>query len=200
MSKPAFVLPPDVMLEDSESLAMIDISEKQAKITKEFQEITDWKERYRKIIDRGIHLKPLPEQFRTSKFLVKGCQNQVWLHAECHNGRVHFFADSEAQIVKGLVTLLLEVYSGHAPDDILSTPPIFIAQLNLGENLSMNRANGLSAIVSQIKRYALAFKLLSERTVKSQEEKTRVTESLTAGSETQLTEEMLERIARVTKE
>ncbi|MEO0814307.1 MAG: SufE family protein, partial [Myxococcota bacterium] len=91
------------------------------------------------------------------------CQSQVWMHARLNDGTVEFQADSDAMIVRGLIAILVEVYSGESPDAILETPPSFIDDLGLSSHLSQNRANGLSAMIKQMKMYAAAFKALAAR-------------------------------------
>lgn len=135
------------------------VEEKQNALVEEFTKIQDWRDRYRRIIELGRNLPEFPEEHRVDEHIVKGCQNKVWLHAELdEQGHVVFFADSEAQVVRGLVAILLEIYSGQSPDAIIVTPPTFIQDLNLGENLTMNRASGLSAMIRQMKFYALAYR------------------------------------------
>lgn len=131
----------------------------QQELVASFSDLTDWRDRYRRIIEIGRDLPPLDEAHRLDENIVKGCQNRVWLHAELRDdGHVVFHADSEAQIVRGLVAMLVHVYSGHTPDDIIAAPPAFIQELRLSENLTMNRTNGLAAMTKQMKFYALAFK------------------------------------------
>ena len=143
---------------------MSSIEQIQADIVAEFEQIADWKDRYKHIIELGRGLPALPEEHRVEENLVKGCQNRVWLHARLdEGGQVIFEADSEAQIVKGLVALLLRVYSGHEPDAILAAAPTFIQELRLGENLTMNRANGLASMIKQMKMYAMGFKVILSR-------------------------------------
>lgn len=139
------------------------IMETQREIVQEFEQIADWKERYKRIIELGRALPDFPDEHRLDENLVKGCQNRVWLHASLEGDTVRFEADSEAQIVKGLVALLLRVYSGHHPDEIIAAPPEFIQELQLGENLTMNRANGLASMIKQMKMYAMGFKLILAR-------------------------------------
>ena len=134
------------------------IRELQEEVVEEFEFLGDWTERYRHIIELGRDLPPYPEEKRTDAHKVEGCQAQVWLHAEGKDGRVHYFADSDAHIVRGLIALLLESYNGHTADEILATPPAFIDRLGLAENLSQNRAQGMYAVLEQMKRYALALK------------------------------------------
>lgn len=127
-----------------------------------FSQVATWEDRYKKIIERGRHLGDLPEAMKQEQFKVRGCQSQVWLHASLdEQGRVVFQADSDAMIVKGLVALLLDVYSGARPEEILATPPQFLNDLGLAAHLSPSRANGLFAMVKQIMYYATAFKALA---------------------------------------
>lgn len=133
------------------------IGERQQAIVAEFQAIEDWQERYRKIIDLGKKLAPFPEAFRTDDYKVKGCQSQVWLHADLRDGRVEFQADSDAAIVRGLVALLLEVYSGRAPQEIMTAQDDFLNEMGLMENLTQTRSNGLTAMLKQMKYYAVAY-------------------------------------------
>lgn len=139
------------------------IAEKQRSLVERFNAIEDWEERYREIIQLGRKLPQLPEEHRTDANKVKGCQSQVWMHAGLENGHIVFLADSDAAIVRGLIAILIEVYSGEAPDAILETPPTFIDELGLSSHLSQNRANGLSAMIKQMKMYAAAFKALAAR-------------------------------------
>ena len=143
---------------------MSDIEQAQREVIEEFSAISDWRTRYQKIIASGRELPALDEAFRTEENIVRGCQNRVWLHAErMDDGRVRFYADSEAMIVRGLVALLVRIYSERTPEEILATEPRFIHELGLGENLTMNRVNGLAAMVTQMKRYAMVFHALSLR-------------------------------------
>lgn len=136
----------------------------QQELVASFSDLTDWRDRYRRIIELGRELPELPEAYRLDENIVKGCQNRVWLHAELsEDGLVTFHADSEAQIVRGLVAMLVRVYSGQSPDDIIAAPPTFIQDLRLSENLTMNRTNGLTAMIKQMKFYALAFKAMQGR-------------------------------------
>lgn len=131
-------------------------------LTHEFETAGDWEARYRRVIEMGKVLPELPEAFRTETYKVKGCQSQVWLHAELDSGgRVKLVGDSDAVIVKGLVASLLSVYSGATPEEILSTSPKFLSDIGFDTHLSPSRANGLSAMVKQIYLYATAFKALA---------------------------------------
>lgn len=130
----------------------------QDEIVDEFGLFEDWTERYRYIIELGKKLPDLDEQYKTDSNIVRGCQSQVWLHPSYANGIVTFDADSDAMIVRGLIALLLRLYSRRTPADILDAQPEFIDRIGMGEHLSMNRSNGLRAMVKQIKLYAAAYK------------------------------------------
>jgi cysteine desulfuration protein SufE len=137
------------------------IQDRQNQIIQDFSALGQWEDRYKKIIELGKALPPFPEALRTEKNIVKGCQSQVWLSAELDSqGRMILHGDSDALIVKGLVGLLLKVYSGSAPADILATPPEFLRALGFEGNLSPSRANGLHSMLKQIKNYATAFDYL----------------------------------------
>lgn len=132
------------------------ILQTQARLVAEYQAIPAWEDRYQKIIALGRALPPLPEEFRTDENKVRGCSSTVWLHATSEGDKVVFHADSDAAIPKGLVALLIQVYSGRTAKEILAAPPEFIEELGLNQNLSPNRANGLTAMVKQLMAYALA--------------------------------------------
>ena len=135
--------------------------DRQNKIVAEFSVFKTWEERYQHLIQIGKELPPFPEEKRLEDLKVKGCQSQVWLWANLDSeGRVVLQADSDALIVKGLVALLLKLYSHLTPDEILSTEPTFISEIGLSSNLSPSRANGLVSMIKQIKYYATAFKHL----------------------------------------
>lgn len=124
-----------------------------------FSNLSSWEDRYRKIIEMGKDLSPLNEAYRTDDLKVRGCQSQVWLHAEKRaDGRLYFTADSDALIVKGLVAILLMAYSEKTPEEILEFKSDFVKELGLDTHLSPSRANGLFAMIRQIQYYALAFK------------------------------------------
>lgn len=134
-----------------------------AKLNTEFLSLSDWEDRYKCIIQKGKQLEAFPEQDRKDENKVRGCQSQVWIHAEFNpeTKKIHFYADSDALIVKGLVALLLEVYSDSTPNEILQTPVSFLKKLGLDQHLSPSRANGLYSMVKQIIFYAVAFNLKS---------------------------------------
>ena len=140
------------------------IEEKQNEIIEEFADIEDWLDRYAQIIDLGNDLPPIDEKLKTPEHLIEGCQSRVWLDAEMDDeGRVHFKADSDAIIVKGIISLLISVLDGHTPDEILDAKLHFIDDIGLGEHLSPTRSNGLLAMVKQMRLYALAFKAKQEK-------------------------------------
>ena len=137
---------------------MSTIKDKQEEIIEEFNSFDDWMDRYQLLIDLGSEQQPLPEEYKTDNNLIEGCQSRVWLQADLIDGRVEFRAESDALIVKGIVALLIKVYSGRTPDEILDTEPYFVEAIGLKEHLSPTRSNGLVAMIKQMKLYALAFK------------------------------------------
>jgi len=136
---------------------MSTIQERQNQIIQDFSAHSQWEDRYKKIIEMGKALPEMPEDLKTEQNLVRGCQSQVWLHAQRNDqGQIFFQGDSDALIVKGLVALLLKVYSGATAKEILTTPPEFLRALGFEGNLSPSRANGLHSMLKQIKFYAIA--------------------------------------------
>jgi cysteine desulfuration protein SufE len=142
--------------------ALSSIEKKQNDIISQFPESLDWEEKYKKIIELGKKLKPLPEEHKQEKNIIKGCQSQVWLVAELDKdkGVIRFQGDSDALIVKGLVALLISVYDGEKPSDILNSQIYFLEKTGLKSHLTPSRANGLMAMVQQIKNYSIAFHYL----------------------------------------
>ncbi len=134
------------------------IEEAQEEVIEEFNGFDDWMDKYQLLIDLGNEQKPLPEKYKTEKNLIDGCQSRVWLQADYTNGTVTFQGESDALIVKGIVTLLIRVLSGHTPDEILNADLHFIHDIGLTEHLSPTRSNGLLAMLKQMKLYAMAFK------------------------------------------
>ncbi|MCL4135873.1 UNVERIFIED_CONTAM: hypothetical protein GTU68_043561 [Idotea baltica] len=116
----------------------------------------DWMERYEYIIDLGKSLPLISEEYKLDENLIKGCQSKVWLFSELENDTIKYTADSDAILTKGIVALLLRVYSGQKPEDILVAETKFIDEIGLKEHLSPTRANGLVSMVKQIKMYAIA--------------------------------------------
>jgi cysteine desulfuration protein SufE len=137
---------------------MATIKEIQDEIIAEFNDFDDWLDRYQLLIDLGGEQEPLPAEYKTDNNLIEGCQSRVWLQADYVDGKVLFSAESDAMIVKGIVSLLIKVYSGHTPDEILANEPYFVEAIGLKEHLSPTRSNGLLAMIRQMKLYALAFK------------------------------------------
>jgi cysteine desulfuration protein SufE len=137
---------------------MATIKELQDEIIAEFSDFDDWLDRYQLLIDLGNGQEPLPQEFKTDNNLIEGCQSRVWLQADMVDGKVLFRAESDALIVKGIVALLIRVYSGHTPDEILDSEPYFVEAIGLREHLSPTRSNGLVAMIKQMKLYALVFK------------------------------------------
>lgn len=140
------------------------INKRIEQIKKEFQGFSKWEDRYRHLIDLGKKMPAMNDEYKTETNLVKGCQSQVWLFAELIGDKVIFSADSDASIVKGIVALLVYVYSESTPSEILATKPTFLEDIGLREHLSMSRANGLTSMVKQISFYAMAFKAKLEMT------------------------------------
>ncbi len=134
------------------------INDRIGKLIEDFKRFNDWEERYKHLIELGKKMPAMNEANRIPANLVKGCQSQVWLHADLNDGRITFEADSDASIVKGIVALLVNVYSGSTPDEILTTKPTFLEDIGLREHLSMSRANGLNSMMKQISFFAMAYK------------------------------------------
>jgi cysteine desulfuration protein SufE len=133
------------------------ISEIQQQIVEEFSVFTEWLDRYAYLIELGKTLPPYSDAHKVEQNLIQGCQSRVWLNAELADGKIIFSADSDAIITKGIVSLLVRVFSGQTPQDIMSADLTFIDQIGLRENLSPTRANGLLSMVKQMKLYAVAF-------------------------------------------
>lgn len=138
------------------------VSEIEKQIIEEFSLFEDWMDKYNYIIELGKSLPVIEEQYKTEKYLISGCQSQVWLHAEYKDGKVIFTADSDAIITKGIVNLLVRVLTNQPPDEIINAKLEYIDKIGLKEHLSPTRSNGLLAMIKQMKLYALVFKNLSE--------------------------------------
>lgn len=133
------------------------INEKQDNIIEEFSVFDDWMDKYGLLIDLGNSLAQLDEKQKTESNLIEGCQSRVWLFAEYKDGKVHYQGESDAVIVKGIVSLLISVLSDHTPQEILDADLYFIEKIGLKEHLSPTRSNGLVAMLKQMRMYALAF-------------------------------------------
>lgn len=138
------------------------INELQDEVIEEFENFTDWMDKYQMLIDLGNELTPLDEKYKTEQNLIDGCQSRVWIQCDCQDGVLIFTADSDALIVKGIIALLLKVLSGHSPKEILDTELYFIDRIGLREHLSPTRSNGLLAMVKQIRAYAVAYQAKQE--------------------------------------
>ena len=134
------------------------INEIQDEIIEEFNQFDDWMDRYSLLIDLGNSLPPLKDEDKMPQNVIEGCQSRVWLVADCENGVITYKGESDAILVKGIVALLIRLFSGQTPDDILSTELYFIESIGLKEHLSPTRSNGLLSMIKQMKYYAMAFK------------------------------------------
>ena len=139
------------------------INEIQDQIIEEFSELEDWMDKYQLLIDLGSEQEPLPEEYKTDSNLIEGCQSRVWLQADEVDGRLIFQAESDALIVKGIVSLLIQVLSGHTAEEIVDADLYFIEEIGLKEHLSPTRSNGLVAMVKQMRLYALAYRAKHEQ-------------------------------------
>ncbi len=142
---------------------MATINEIQDEIIDEFSGLTDWMDKYSYIIEMGNALPPLDEKHKTPDNLIDGCQSRVWVNATYENGVIRFDADSDAIIVKGIISMLVRVLSGQTPSAILDADLYFIDEIGLKEHLSPTRSNGLLAMVKQIKMYAMGYKAKEEQ-------------------------------------
>ncbi|MDR1679930.1 MAG: SufE family protein [Prevotellaceae bacterium] len=134
------------------------INEKQDEIIAEFEFLDDWLDKYQQIIDKGMSSKGIDPKYKTPEHLIEGCQSKVWMVAELKEGKVYYQAESNTDIAGGIAAMLVEVLSGHTPDEILNSELYFIDKIGLKEHLSPTRSNGMLAMMKQMKLYALAFK------------------------------------------
>ena len=134
------------------------INELQNNVIEEFSDFDDWMDKYALLIDLGNSLPPLEEKYKTESNLIEGCQSRVWLQADYVDGKILFKGESDAVIVKGIVSLLISILSDHTPQEILDADLFFIEKIGLKEHLSPTRSNGLVAMVKQMRMYALAFR------------------------------------------
>ena len=125
--------------------------------------ITDQNEKFRYLVDLGRKVAPYPDEFRNEDFLIKGCLSQLWLHPNFEDGLLQFDVDSDAAIPKGIAAILAKVYNGCTPHEILEHDPKFLTEVGIEQHLSMNRRNGLSNLIKQIKLYAMAYKAIAEK-------------------------------------
>jgi cysteine desulfuration protein SufE len=145
----------------------VSILEQQQKVVDELNAIDDWKERYRAIILKGRSMPTYPDEHREDRFKVKGCQSQVWLYPELVDGRMKLQGDSDAEIVRGLVAIVLAVFDGTTPAEAATAPIDFVDRLGLSSNLSATRSNGLMAMIKQIRLTALAYQAMAARGIPS---------------------------------
>lgn len=127
-------------------------------IINEFDNFEDWMDKYNYLIELGKSLPMIEDKYKVESNLIPGCQSRVWLHADFDGKLIHFTADSDAVITRGIANLLIRVYSGHTPQEILDASTEFIKEIGLTEHLSPTRSNGLMSMIKQIKMYALAYK------------------------------------------
>ena len=139
------------------------IDKVQQEIIEEFSIYEDWMDKYSYLIELGNNLKPLESQAKNDNNIIKGCQSRVWLVPEYKDKKLHFKGESDAVIVKGMVALLLRVVSGHTPKEIMETELYFINEIGLSQHLSPTRSNGLTAMIKQIKLYAVAYDRLERQ-------------------------------------
>ena len=150
-------LPPFSGRDRRRELYIMTINEAQDEVIEEFNDFTDWMDKYQMLIDLGSELDALDEQHKNDSNLIDGCQSRVWIQCDVKEGRLFFTADSDALIVKGIIALLIQVLSGHTAKEILDADLYFIDRIGLREHLSPTRSNGLLAMVKRIKAYALVY-------------------------------------------
>ena len=147
---------------DAKNIKKMTINEKQDEIISEFDFIEDWFDRYQLIIDKSLEAKGLDASLKTNENLIEGCQSKVWITAELNDGKVYFQGESNTDIVGGILAMLIDILSGHSPEEILNTELYFIDKIGLKEHLSPTRSNGMLAMIKQMKLFALAFKTITE--------------------------------------
>ena len=140
----------------------MNIQEVEQQIIEEFDLFEDWMDKYNYIIELGKELPLIDPKYKTQQYLIVGCQSQVWLHASYENGIIHFTADSDAIITKGIVNLLIRVLSGRTPKEIIDAPLEYLDQIGIKNHLSPTRSNGLASMIKQMKMYAIAFDIKKE--------------------------------------
>ncbi|TSA38335.1 MAG: SufE family protein [Porphyromonadaceae bacterium] len=136
-------------------MEIIDI---QKEIVEEFAGLGEWMERYNYLIDLGKSLPLIDQAYRNDEYLIRGCQSRVWLNADLREGKIYYTADSDAIITKGIASLMIRIFTGHTPDEILNTDLGFIEEIGLKEHLSPTRSNGLVSMINQMRYYAMAYK------------------------------------------
>ncbi|MFA5814386.1 MAG: SufE family protein [Bacteroidales bacterium] len=136
-------------------MEIIDI---QKEIIEEFAGLGEWMERYNYLIDLGKSLPLIDQTYRNDEYLIRGCQSRVWLNADLREGKIYYTADSDAIITKGIASLMIRIFTGHTPDEILNADLGFIDEIGLKEHLSPTRSNGLVSMINQMRYYAMAYK------------------------------------------
>jgi len=135
----------------------MEISDIQEEIIEEFAGLGEWMERYNYLIDMGRSIPMIDPSYRNDEYLIRGCQSRVWLHAELRDGMIWYTADSDAIITKGIAALMVRVFTGHTPDEILKADLDFIDKIGLKEHLSPTRSNGMVSMINQMRYYAMAY-------------------------------------------
>jgi cysteine desulfuration protein SufE len=138
------------------------INEAQDEVVEEFEDFTDWMDKYQMLIDLGNDLQKLEDKYKTDQNIIDGCQSRVWVQCDYVDGKMMLTADSDALIVKGIIALLIRVLSGHTPQEILDADLYFIDRIGLRDHLSPTRSNGLLAMIKQIRLYAMAYQVKSQ--------------------------------------
>lgn len=136
----------------------MEIADVQKEIIEEFAGLGEWMERYNYLIDLGKSLPLINQAYRNDEYLIRGCQSRVWLNADLRDGKIYYSADSDAIITKGIAALMIRVFTGHTPDEILNADLAFIDEIGLKEHLSPTRSNGLVSMINQMRYYAMAYK------------------------------------------
>lgn len=136
---------------------MSSIQERKEEIIDEFSIFDDWMQKYEYMIELGKSLPIIDEQYKVEENIIKGCQSKVWVYAEMDKDQVNYTADSDAIITKGIIAILIRVFSGQKPEDIINADTSFIDEIGLKEHLSPTRANGLVSMIKQMKMYAIAY-------------------------------------------
>lgn len=136
---------------------LLSLEAKAHEIESHYNQFTSWEDKYREMIAQGKRLPVLAEEFKVDSYKINGCQSQVWLYPSFNEGKLYFNADSDSLLVKGIIALLVEVYSGFSPEEILSYRGDFLKNIGITQHLSLNRSNGLTSMLKQIELYAQAF-------------------------------------------
>ncbi len=161
---------PHMLYIAAKGVEIMSIDSRIEEIVDRFTQYTDWEDRYKELIKIGKELSGFDPKDQTEKFQIKGCQSQVWLKPTYRDGIVYFTADSDAILVKGIVGLLTQVYSGSTPVEIMAHKDDFLKRIGITAHLSMNRTNGLASMLKQIQMYAFVYKTLADKGIMSMED------------------------------